>query len=58
MIDTTQKPTDKLKKILDNMRKYGIGTWLIQETWQEIENVDEEVNGFHIFNNNYYIEGR
>ena len=30
----------------------------MQETWQEGYIFDEQVNGFHIFNHNYYIGGR
>ena len=39
-------------KNLDKMRQDGIGEWLLHATWKERDKFDEEVSGFHIFNNN------
>ena len=52
------RDTNKLDKVLDNMIQDGIGAWMLQDTWQEGYNFDKEVNGFQIFDHNYYIGSR
>ena len=53
-----ERDTTNLKKILDKMRQYGIGAWIMQDTWWDGYKFYEEVRGFHIFNHNYEIGGR
>ena len=46
------RDTSKLKKLIDKMRQDQIGAWLVQETWEEGEEFDVEVGGYHIFRHN------
>jgi exonuclease III len=34
------------------MRQNDVGAWLIQETWEEGDEFDVDVNGYHIFRHN------
>ncbi len=48
------KPPDlsKLEYLIDYMRQNNVGAWLIQETWEEDDEFDVDVNGYHIFRHN------
>jgi len=48
------KPPDlsKLEYLIDYMRQNDIGAWLIQETWEEGNEFDVDVDGYHIFRHN------
>ncbi|KAL7528091.1 hypothetical protein ACHAXR_002261, partial [Thalassiosira sp. AJA248-18] len=49
-----QQPRDtaKFEKLIDKMRQDDIGAWLIQETWEEDDEFDVEIGGYHIFRHN------
>ncbi len=42
----------KLEYLIDYMRQNDVGAWLIQETWEEGDEFDIDVNGYHIFRHN------
>jgi hypothetical protein len=42
----------KLENIIDYMRQHDVGSWLLQETWEEGDNFDTEIGGYHIFRHN------
>lgn len=44
-------PTDllKLEHIIDFMRQHDVGAWLLQETWEEGDEFDVDIGGYHIF---------
>ena len=42
----------KLEYLIDHMRQNNIGAWLVQETWEEGNEFDVNVNGYHIFCHN------
>ena len=48
------KPPDlsKLEYLIDYMRQNDVGAWLIQETWEEGDEFDIDVDGYHIFRHN------
>jgi hypothetical protein len=48
------RPPDisKLEYIIDYMRNNNVGAWLVQEMWEEVDEFDIEVGGYHIFCHN------
>ena len=44
-------PTDllKLEHIVDFMQQHDVGAWLLQETWEEGDEFDVDIGGYHIF---------
>ena len=34
------------------MRQHDVGAWLVQETWEEGDEFDVDVYGYHIFRHN------
>ena len=50
----------KLEYIIDYMRQHHVGSWLLQETWEEGDNFDAEIRGYHVFryNSNRGTTGR
>ena len=42
----------KLEYLIDYMRQNDVGAWLIQETWEEGDEFDIDVDGYHIFRHN------
>ena len=42
----------KLEYIIDFMQQHDVGSWLLQETWEEGDNFDTEIGGYHIFLHN------
>ncbi len=42
----------KLEYIIDHMRAHDIGAWLLQETWEEGNNFDTKIGGYHVFCHN------
>ena len=48
------KPPDlsKLEYLIDYMRQNDVGAWLVQETWEEGDEFDVDVDGYHIFRHN------
>ena len=42
----------KLEYIVDCMRQYDVGAWLLQETWEEGDEFDVDIGGYHIFRHN------
>jgi hypothetical protein len=48
------KPPDlsKLEYLIDYMRQNNVGAWLVQKTWEEGDEFDVNINGYHIFCHN------
>ena len=46
------RDTTKLEQLIDKMRQDQLGAWLVQETWEEGDEYDIEVGGYHIFRHN------
>jgi hypothetical protein len=46
------RDTTKLEQLVDIMRRGNIGAWMIQETWEEGNEFDVEIGGYHIFRHN------
>ena len=42
----------KLEYIIDYMRQHDVGSWLLQETWEEGDNFDTEIGGYRVFHHN------
>ncbi len=42
----------KLQYLIDCMRQNDVGAWLIQETWEEGDDFDVKVGGYHILRHN------
>ena len=42
----------KLEYIIDFMRQHDVGAWLLQETWEEGDEFDVDIGGYHIFRHN------
>jgi hypothetical protein len=42
----------KLEYLIDYMCQNDVGAWMIQETWEEGDEFDIDVNGYHIFRHN------
>jgi hypothetical protein len=42
----------KVEYILDYMRQHYVGAWLLQETWEEGDDFNTEIGGYHIFRHN------
>ena len=43
------RDTTKLEKLIDKMREDNIRAWMIQETWEEEDEIDIEIRGYHVF---------
>ncbi len=39
----------KVKYIVDYMCQHNVGAWLLQETWEEGDDFNIEIGGYHIF---------
>ena len=46
------RDTTKLEKLIGKMRQDQIGAWLIQETWEEDNEFDIDIGGYHVFRHN------
>jgi hypothetical protein len=42
----------KLEYLIDYMCQNDVGAWMIQETWEEGDEFDIDINGYHIFRHN------
>jgi hypothetical protein len=42
----------KLEYIIDHMHQHDVGAWLLQKTWEEGDNFDTEIGGYHVFRHN------
>ena len=42
----------KLEHIIDFMQQHDVGAWLLQETWEEGDEFDVDIGGYHIFQHN------